>query len=194
MLKMSTSNSLPASAEVGQCESRPDKPCQTSDSITVEDSSTEICSTNSNEGENSHAELSDDVIMTFIPTKFKSRAIALLKTLHQNIQWNSVGEIMDHNGFPVPSSHIVDLIRLCLHNYRNFDPIGADVFCQIMGKNNTPLGLINNLTVRNKIGRLRQTKDNLAIDCPTDRPSAPSKNNKDSDNKTDMKKNKWISL
>ena len=65
MLKMSTSNSLPTSAEVDQCESRSDKPCRSSDTITVEDSSTEMCSINSNGDENSHAELSDDVIMTF---------------------------------------------------------------------------------------------------------------------------------
>ena len=105
-----------------------------------------------------HDRLSKDVIYTFIPSKLKSRASTLLGSLDAVLNWNKKGEIMFDNQ-TVELSHIADLLKICLYNYKQFQPIGFRCFCNILAKHNIPMSLISNQSVRNEIEKIRNSFD-----------------------------------
>ena len=84
-------------------------------------------------------------VLIGMPKCLLSKAKALLHYLIQNksITWNERGEV-SINGQSIPHSHISDLIKDCLQEYKTWQPVGVDTFCQALKSTNTPLSLITN--------------------------------------------------
>lgn len=89
--------------------------------------------------------LDDETILIAIPNTFKNKAKALLKylSLVQGLNWNEQGEIIIDNTV-LPKSNICDLIKDCLREYKQFNPIGYNEFYEKLSTSNVPLSLIAN--------------------------------------------------
>lgn len=88
--------------------------------------------------------LSDDTILTTIPKIQKGKARALLNFIHHStdISWNDLGEIVIQ-GRAIPHSHITDLIRDTVGNYKRLNPVGKREFIEILNRNNIPKSLLH---------------------------------------------------
>lgn len=102
----------------------------------------------------------------------KARAIWNHLASSPNICWDHRGQVK-LNGSDIPHSHIGDLIRDCLHPYKNFEPIGREPFVKMLILDNIPLGLIGNPARREEIqrGYGMSSSQNIPIQKP---PSSPT--------------------
>ena len=99
--------------------------------------------------------LDEDIILAMIPSNLHSRVKSLLSTLSTFLCWNKNGEIY-LNEHSVTGSHIADLLRACVYNYKNCEQFtGMDDFCKILAQNNVPLTLFGNVKLRSKIEMYR---------------------------------------
>ena len=102
--------------------------------------------------------LGHDIILTFVSPRFKSRAQTLINLLSEFMDWNDKGEIMQGDKC-VPGSHIADLLRACLHNYKDYHRFeGMEIFCDIMSRSNIPLTVLGNMELRHKIEKMKHDK------------------------------------
>ena len=100
--------------------------------------------------------LDKDIILLFMPLIFKTRAKALL-TL-DCIQWDNNGRLL-YQGEYITGSQITDLIKACLHEYKDYDRfVGMEQFCKLLAENNVPLTMIANLKLRRILDRMKGTQ------------------------------------
>ena len=89
--------------------------------------------------------LSRDHILKTMAKHIKHKAEAVLDHIDHHsdkINWSKTGELVLH-GQKVPSSHIVDVLKGLLYNYKSFDPVGKEDFRTILLETNIPRSLIN---------------------------------------------------
>jgi len=98
-----------------------------------------------------HTRLNEDIILTFLNPRHKTRGQALLNHLSEVMDWNDKGEIIYQNNC-VAGSHIADLLKACLHHYKDYENFeGMNTFCSILKDSNIPLTAISNAELRHKI-------------------------------------------
>ena len=100
--------------------------------------------------ENKDDKLEKEIILSHLPKRNRSKALALLNVVDQNpsLDWNNRGEL-SVKGSRIPFSHISDLVRDALHNSR-YEPVGCHEFFSNL--DNVPLSLISNPSRRALIG------------------------------------------
>lgn len=88
--------------------------------------------------------LSDDIILATIPKNYKGKAKALLHFIHHStdISWNNLGEIIIQNKV-IPHSHVTDLVKDTVGNYKTLNPVGKNQFLEILVRNNIPKSLFH---------------------------------------------------
>ena len=98
---------------------------------------------NDDESDNKQITFRDDNILDTIPQKIKPMAKILLNYIHHQklLTWNEKGELVI-DGQPIPFSHITDLIKDALVEYKHFIPVGIREFYSKLS--NIPLTLIKN--------------------------------------------------
>ena len=94
--------------------------------------------------------LEKDLILQPFSKCHKKLAESLLTYAGRNVTWNEDGEIIV-NGEVVCGSHITDLLKDALFNYKHFNPVGVKVFYESL--KGVPLSLIKNPNRKTLIGR-----------------------------------------
>lgn len=89
--------------------------------------------------------LNKDLILQPFGKHQRRDAETILQYAERAMDWNARGEIIV-DGALVEGSHITDLIKDALVNYKNFNPIGFEVFYGAL--NNIPLSIIKNVNRR----------------------------------------------
>lgn len=100
-------------------------------------------SSNPNNLVKSSSRLSKDLILNVFGKNHYKQANSLLLFIENtpNLDWNESGEIIV-DGESVAGSHITDLLRDALFNYKNFEPIGVELFYKHLSS--VPVSLIRN--------------------------------------------------
>ena len=144
------------------------------------------------QNEDKHYPLSRELILQPFGKAQKRNAETILSYIHNNMSWNGSGEIIV-NSVTIPGSHVTDLIKDCLFNYKNFNPVGCEEFYHSL--TDIPTSLIRNIKRREMIGlgrsgiKSEDLKNKAVIPPP---PGIPV-NKKPIDITVDME-NSWISL
>ena len=88
-------------------------------------------------------------ILIGIPKCYKNRARALLHFIADSpsISWDARGQMIV-NSQVIESSHLTDLLKDCIHEYKSFTPRGVQEFYTALQQNPVPLSLITNLSRR----------------------------------------------
>ena len=121
----------------------------------------------------------------------RRNAETILSYIEKDLDWNENGELVVH-GEVITGSHITDLIKDCMYNYKNFQPLGYDIFYDRL---NIPLSLIKNSKRHHLIGKGSQTNVTIPKNSSSNiRPPPPGipVNNKPIDITLDSDNN-WIS-
>ena len=91
--------------------------------------------------------LPDEIVITAVPKAYRNKAKSMLAHVaadpKSTIEWNERGELIIR-GQIIPGSHISDLMRDAMHNYKNFSPQGAKQFYEALSDIGIPQGLIGN--------------------------------------------------
>ncbi|KAJ8313160.1 hypothetical protein KUTeg_009287 [Tegillarca granosa] len=80
-------------------------------------------------------------ILVAVPVNIRNKARALLNHLRKHLKWNERGEI-SVDGRIIPGSNIVDLIKVSVKEYKDFEPVGLESFSKVIYDSNAPLSLI----------------------------------------------------
>lgn len=93
--------------------------------------------------------LSMDTILLGIPKQGRRDAGAILHHIQNSsdISWNTRGELVLH-GTVIPNSHIADLLKFSLFQYKSWKPTAITEFYRALADSNLPAGLIRNLQSR----------------------------------------------
>lgn len=94
------------------------------------------------EGESS---MSMETLLLGIPKQARREATAILQHIQNtpNISWNLRGELIV-NGEVLPNTHVTDLIKDSLYQYKKWKPKGIIEFYRALAESNLPLGLVRN--------------------------------------------------
>ena len=127
-------------------------------------------------------ELSSNIekVIPLFPKSVRGRAHALLTYIAPYVSWDDTLEVTV-SGVKIPHSNIVDLIKVHLKEYKDFCPVGAEKFGELLKNINAPQSLLTR-SRRNQGGRGRQ------IPPP---PGIPAKRKT---YETDTVKVKWLKL
>lgn len=103
--------------------------------------------------------LSQQHIISAIAPRHRRQVETILHYIENdsNISWNEKGEIII-KGNIIPHTHITDLLKDTIREYKHFAPTGADIFYQALADSNLPIGLIGNLKRREKLEKNKQTR------------------------------------
>lgn len=88
-------------------------------------------------------QLDEDSILLCIPKSRQYKAKALLNYIQHipNMTWNDKGEVILDNEV-ISGSHISDVVKRCIFEYKDFCPVGLKPFYCFLLNNNVPKGLI----------------------------------------------------
>jgi hypothetical protein len=113
----------------------------------ITDSFLEKLDNNDNNKKKNDNNLIEEGIISSIPKYLQNRARTLLEYIknYTDLSWNIKGEIIT-DGTVVHSSHIVDLLKDSLTDYKDFSPVGIDEFYRKL--KGVPLSLIYNKSRR----------------------------------------------
>ena len=92
----------------------------------------------------------------------------ILTYIDKNLDWNENGELVVDTEV-ITGSHITDLIKDCMYNYKNFQPLGYEIFYDRL---NIPLSLIKNNKRHHLIGKGSQ-KNVITQKNPSSRSRPP---------------------
>ena len=110
-----------------------------------------------------------DTILMAIPKNNQHKARALLMHIQSDkdktLTWNERGEVCIR-GQCIVGSHISDLVKDALYNYKNLTAIGCTEFYRILADMNIPIGLIGNEKRRTELINCKTTprQDKLAVE------------------------------
>ena len=90
---------------------------------------------------------SREKIIDTLPPKMRSRGETVLNVLQGIVSWNEKGELIV-DGQCIEHSHISDLLRAVLCNYKNYTPVGLNEFVKVLAANNVPETIIQNIKCR----------------------------------------------
>ena len=99
-------------------------------------------------------QMEETLILDQLPKTLRSRAKLLLHSITQNhaLTWDGKGELVVR-GTNIPHSHITDLLKDALVQYKHFEPVGiSELYANL---NNVPLSLIRNPKRREVVQRGR---------------------------------------
>ena len=65
----------------------------------------------------------------------------MLAYISPHVTWNDKGEVTIEGG-NIPGSNIVDLVKGQLKDYKDFHPVGLDIFLNKLEDTNVPLSLL----------------------------------------------------
>ena len=96
--------------------------------------------------------LDKEKILQAIPKMYKTKGQALLGFIENGniLSWNEKGEIQ-LRGQTIKNSHIADLLKDAMREYKDFNPIGKDEFYKGLAQSNVPLLLIENRDNRQRL-------------------------------------------
>ncbi|KAJ8319273.1 hypothetical protein KUTeg_004364 [Tegillarca granosa] len=80
-------------------------------------------------------------ILVAVPVNVRNKARALLIHLRKYLKWNERGEI-SVDGRIIPGSNIVDLVKVSVKEYKDFEHVGLESFSKVIYDSNAPLTLI----------------------------------------------------
>ncbi len=82
----------------------------------------------------------EELILSTIPKKMKHKAMALLAFIKNTpISWNEQLEVTEP---PIPKSNICDLLKATLWQYKDYTPVGLQIFIKALASYNVPETLI----------------------------------------------------
>ena len=84
-------------------------------------------------------------------TSIRNQVHSPLTYIQPHVSWNSKGEVI-LKGSLIPGSHIVDLIKVHMKDFKDFRPVGKDAFGELLIELNFPTSLLASST-RHKIGK-----------------------------------------
>ena len=101
--------------------------------------------------------LSIDTILLGIPKLGRRDATAILHHIQNSsdISWNSRGELTVH-GTVVANSHIADLLKFSLFQYKSWKPAALTEFYRALADSNLPVGLIRNRESRSLLEKFKK--------------------------------------
>ena len=101
---------------------------------------------------NSQSGLQKERILETLPKVYKNKGAALLSYIENGkaLSWNDKGEII-HRGNTVENSHIADLLKDAMRDYKDFDPVGKKEFYEGLSQSNVPLLLLENKQNRKRV-------------------------------------------
>ena len=139
--------------------------------------------------------LDKDTILQAVPKMYKGKGKALLDYIQNgnDLSWNEKGEIV-FMGKTVKNSHIADLLKDAMREYKNFDPIGKEEFYRGLAQSNVPVLLLDNVQNRQRLlkGKTVSEKSKSRDIKPyIDKRIKPSTHKRKSHNAT-LQKPKWI--
>ncbi len=100
--------------------------------------------------------LSIDTILLGIPKIGRRDATAILHHIQNSsdISWNLRGELTLH-GTAIPNTHIADLLKFSLFQYKSWKPTGLTEFYRALADSNLPAGLIRNRESRSLLEKYK---------------------------------------
>lgn len=103
--------------------------------------------------------LNIETIMQAIPKMYSNKGRAILGFMEKGnaLKWNKHGEII-HNGNVIRNSHIADLLKDAMREYKGFSPVGKEEFYQGLAESNVPLLLLENKRNRQHVQEARQPR------------------------------------
>ena len=82
-----------------------------------------------------------ETLTQHFPRSMQNRLRNLLTYIQPQLSWNDKGEVMIEEK-RIPGSNIVDLIKVHLKDYKNFQPVGKKAFGQLLLELNVPVSLL----------------------------------------------------
>ena len=87
-----------------------------------------------------HQRASETLTQHF-PRSMQNRLLNMLTYIQPHLSWNDKGEVMIEEKW-IPGSNIVDLIKVHLKDYKNFEPVGKEAFSIFLLELNVPVTLL----------------------------------------------------
>ena len=85
-----------------------------------------------------------ETLISRFPKSMQNRVRSVLEYLRPQVTWNDKGEV-SIRGQDIPGSNIaniVDLLKVNLKDYKDFNPVGNDVFRKVLCELNVPMSLL----------------------------------------------------
>ena len=118
------------------------------------------------------------------PKSMQNRMRSLLVYIQPHVSWNDKGEVTIEDK-QIPGSNIVDLVKVHLKDYKNFQPLGKEAFGKLLSELNVPVSLLA------QSARQQQKGSGSNIPPP---PGIPLKQNNSEQTLPPSKKVKWLRL
>lgn len=85
-------------------------------------------------------ESEEDLLQQF-PKAMRQKVRSVLHYILPHVTWNDRGEVTLHD-HKIPNSNIVDLLKVYLKGYKEFNPVGKDAFGELLLEMNVPRSLL----------------------------------------------------
>ena len=82
-----------------------------------------------------------ETLTQHFPKSMQNRVRSLLVYIQPRVTWNDKGEVTIEEKH-IPCSNIVDLIKVHVKDYKNFYPVGKEVFTKLLSALNVPVSLL----------------------------------------------------
>ena len=119
------------------------------------------------------------------PKTMRNRVSTLLLYIQPHVTWNDKGEVTIEDKW-IPGSNIVDLIKVHLKDYKNFQPVGKEALGNLLSELNVPASLL-----APSVRQLQQKGKGIDIPPP---PGIPDKRIHLEQSIQPPKKVKWLRL
>lgn len=97
------------------------------------------------------SEKDNEALLQHFPKTMQNRVRSVLRYIAPHITWNSRDEVT-LEGREIPNSNIVDLIKVHIKDYKDFQPVGKEAFGQLLAKLNVPASLLAS-SARQQLGQ-----------------------------------------
>lgn len=116
------------------------------------DNNNSIVTVHPSQDENIHnrSRMTDENVLVAFNKKQQNTAKALLHYAKQHMSWNTNGELIANDNL-IRGSHITDLLKDALANYKKYPPVGYIIFYGSL--KGVPLSLIHNKDRKHLVGR-----------------------------------------
>ena len=92
-----------------------------------------------------------ETLISRFPKSMQNRVRSVLEYIGPNVTWNDKGEVSIQDQ-DIPGSNIVDLLKVHLKHYKDFNPVGKDAFRMLLCELNVPMSLLAS-SARQQSGR-----------------------------------------
>ena len=126
-----------------------------------------------------------ETLTKHFPKSLHNRMHSLLTYIQPHVSWNDKGEVTIDE-IHIPGSNIVDLIKVHLKDYKNFQPEGKEAFGKLLSALNVPVSLL-----APSVRQQQQAGSGHGIPPP---PGIPLKRHYQEDSLHPSKKVRWLRL